>query len=463
MKISTHIKLTEREVALIAEADRDYPPTSKRTRLYSLVRNRPTRNWDIAFILVAVRHFGGVRQMKVVAVSSVDGKRTTFSGECNIVYGSCFIGSHLRVGWRKADLTAEGRQRKYAEYSSLYWYTGDERAWTVRDIGKDGKDNTRYWVLWHIPLNWDAAIAENPRFRYNSWRGGCAPLEWLRRYGVEPAIENFAKMGLAKLASVDFVRKVRADKGLFRYIRENMDGIASAWWMKPNAVLHAYRHGLTVEGERDYQHERRDLTAFKKQMPKDLLPKKFDYRAAMKFVNRAHVSEWEYSRYLCYCAEAEADLLSPQTASPPNIERRLADFDRASKRRQRREAAKRNDILRSLAERYARSISRLRLGGYCAVFPTAAADFVREGSRMGNCIGGGNYTMRHADGDCVCVFIRKADAPDKPFVDVEIVGGRVRQCYAKGNQNAPDEVRKIAKKIAKSIFKKTEATERKAA
>ena len=469
MDFSKHITLTWSEFRLVADADSEYDskPQSRRTRLYSVCRNR--RGNDIELVMVAVRHIRGERHMKPVAVTSVDSRVTVFSGECNIVSTFGPAPATLKVGWREIDLKPDGKQKDGASYSRMWWYDSRSvsQAWMTHDL-EHGKDKTLYWLWWQKPLNFDETIAANPRFRYNSYAGGISVFEWLRRYAAAPEIENFAKLGVPHLARILFVRKLRKDKGLFRFFREHLDEIkAKPWYVGVDMITHAYNHKLTFAEEEAYRERMRLVRQLKRELSitKECLPRDFDYLAAVNFIKRANVSLWEYRRYLLYCIEGGADLTSPQTAFPHNIERRLRDFDRADALRRRREermrrreeAAKRKERKQSLidlAEHYAKLCRRINAKGYMYVFPTSAADFVREGKAMNNCIGGGNYTIRHADKQCVCVFIRLADTPDKPFCDVEIVGGKVRQCYTANNQPADKNVRKVAERIAKAIFKK---------
>lgn len=468
MNFYNHIRLTEGELALVAAADSEYDskPQSRRTRQYSVCRNR--RNNDIAFIKVAVRHVRGVRRIKPIAVTSVDSHMTVYSGECDIISSLASAPVLLKVGWRELDLKPNGQQKDYAAYGRMFWYDKKcaTRSWATIDR-KGGKDTTPYWAWWTKPLNWDETIAANPRFRYCAYSGSVTTLEWLRLYSYAPEIENFSKFGVTHLATRSFIGKLRKDRGLFRYLRENFDEI-SKWSVGTAAICHAYNHGLTLSEEFQYRSKMRKLCDFKRHMTgytKEHLPRNFDYWAAASYIDKANVSSWEYCRYLDYCIEGGADLTIPQTAFPRDIERRLADFDKADAIRRRREARaqkrkeaaerkERETILRELAEAYAKTCARLKTSGYALVFPSCAKDFVREGSAMNNCIGGGNYTIRHADRQCVCVFIRLADAPEKPFVDVEIVKGKVVQCYAKGNTNADANVRKVADKVAKAIFRK---------
>ena len=468
MDLSKHITLTYEEEYLCLKADHEYDrkPQSRRTRLYSVCRNR--RGNDIEFVMVAVRHVRGERLMKPVAVTSVDSRVTVFSGESNIVSTYGPAPATLKVGWREIDLKPDGKQKDGASYGRMWWYDSSSagRAWMTKDV-KNGKDKTLYWLWWHKPLNFDETVQANPRFRYNSYSGGMSVFEWLRRYAAAPEIENFAKLGIPHLARIPFVRKLRKDKGLFRFFREHLDEIkASSWRIGVDMICHAYNHGLTFGEEEAYRDKMRLVRQFKRELSimKECLPRNFDYLAAANFVKRVNVSFWEYRRYLNYCIEGGADLTAPQTAFPRNIERRLRDFDKADtlrrkreeRRRRREEAEKRRERKRSLvelADHYAKLCSRIKAKGYSYVFPASAADFVREGKAMNNCIGGGNYTIRHADRQCVCVFIRLADAPEKPFVDVEIVGGKVRQCYTANNQPTDKNVRKVAEKIAKAISK----------
>jgi hypothetical protein len=72
---------------------------------------------------------------------------------------------------------------------------------------------------------------------------------------------------------------------------------------------------------------------------------------------------------------------------------------------------------------------------------------------MNNCVGNGVYGRGILEGHTLIVMLKSADG--KSYCDIEIERNTwmVRQCYLKGNKLPPDEVRKLAKRIAAELKK----------
>lgn len=84
--------------------------------------------------------------------------------------------------------------------------------------------------------------------------------------------------------------------------------------------------------------------------------------------------------------------------------------------------------------------------------PGSLAEIIEEGSKLNHCVG--NYIDRIADGKTVILFIRKADALDKPFFTLEYQGNRVMQCRGYKNCDMTEEVKKFVENWKKGIHKK---------
>ena len=56
--------------------------------------------------------------------------------------------------------------------------------------------------------------------------------------------------------------------------------------------------------------------------------------------------------------------------------------------------------------------------GLCVAVPKGVQDIVREGRILKHCVGG--YADRHVDGRATILFLRKASAPDAPYVTIEL-------------------------------------------
>lgn len=88
---------------------------------------------------------------------------------------------------------------------------------------------------------------------------------------------------------------------------------------------------------------------------------------------------------------------------------------------------------------------------FVIVFPESKQDFVTEGQKQHNCVGG--YFERMVLGKTTVFFLRRKEEPDTPFCTVEFVGGKLIQCRTSCNKDAPEEVGKLMEQITKNYQK----------
>jgi hypothetical protein len=72
---------------------------------------------------------------------------------------------------------------------------------------------------------------------------------------------------------------------------------------------------------------------------------------------------------------------------------------------------------------------------YAVVFPKTLLDIHKEATALKNCLD--SFIALHAYGNSTILFVREKDNPDKPFVAIEVVAGRINQAY-KACNNPPD-------------------------
>lgn len=82
---------------------------------------------------------------------------------------------------------------------------------------------------------------------------------------------------------------------------------------------------------------------------------------------------------------------------------------------------------------------RYRRDGFLVVVPSVPDEVVAEGRALRTCVG--SYVGRVADGQCLILFVRAADAPDVPLCTMEVRDGRVVQLRGQGNSDPPPDVR----------------------
>ena len=71
------------------------------------------------------------------------------------------------------------------------------------------------------------------------------------------------------------------------------------------------------------------------------------------------------------------------------------------------------------------------LDGLRIVFPLSSAAIKREGQVLHHCVGG--YAERHIKGVLSIVFLRRADAPHRPYVTIEMRGDQIQQIHGESN------------------------------
>ena len=75
------------------------------------------------------------------------------------------------------------------------------------------------------------------------------------------------------------------------------------------------------------------------------------------------------------------------------------------------------------------------LDGLRIVFPMTAAAIKREGKALAHCVGG--YAERHMKGVTTILFLRRAKAPDAPYITLEMNGNTIRQIHGYHNDTLP--------------------------
>ena len=89
------------------------------------------------------------------------------------------------------------------------------------------------------------------------------------------------------------------------------------------------------------------------------------------------------------------------------------------------------------------------------VVPTCKKDFQQEGQNNHNCVGG--YFERVLKGQCIVVFLRKKEEPEKAFCTVEFdLHGNVKQNRACYNRQAPEEAVQFINNLSKIVQKRIE-------
>lgn len=85
----------------------------------------------------------------------------------------------------------------------------------------------------------------------------------------------------------------------------------------------------------------------------------------------------------------------------------------------------------------------------------SAGELVAEGKILHHCVGG--YVSKYAKGETNILFVRRKEAPEEPFVTVELQRNAIKQAYGKGNSRPPQEVQDFLDTFLKQLTKKKTA------
>lgn len=92
-------------------------------------------------------------------------------------------------------------------------------------------------------------------------------------------------------------------------------------------------------------------------------------------------------------------------------------------------------------------------GDYLFVLPQKRSQLIVEGQALSHCVGGDHYYKEHLGGVYMICFVRKKDAPKKPFYTLQfhLYEKRIVQLYGYGNRQATPELRKAAQNFINRI------------
>ena len=154
----------------------------------------------------------------------------------------------------------------------------------------------------------------------------------------------------------------------------------------------------------------------------------------------------DYRDYLFMCEAQGYDMKNPFVLFPKEI---MAAHDQVMKLSDNKKAAIYN---KQIAGLYAENTMRygFKKDGLMIVAPKSARDITREGQALHHCVG--NYVSRMAKQECVILFLRREDAPNKSFCTIEVSDGRIQQARANMNTNPPPEAEKFLEQWRKRVL-----------
>lgn len=366
----------------------------------------------------------------------------------------------------------------------VFWTEADylKPRWNyyARDYGMEWTED-RYTPSFDFHPCVNPEALERSRFKYSQYQSqlkGGLLINWLSLYARDSRLELLAKAGLWCLCSASGLKFAAKRR---EYIRAHCEELRDCRYT-PREIEYSIVHRVGLA-------EARDALDYAAAMGRELgrLKLGLDYALVRKRLADWEADSYEYRRYLEYAQELGYEMRSegvlyPRSGTRAEFAERLEALEgevrtkrereerarrraAAARRREdaRREAEERRLVKEMMAERieeigrFQSSLDRtatIDFGAYRCVLAKTQDELLREGRKMGNCVGHGHYGRGIALGRTIIVMLKQGR---DSFVDIEIdrTDWSVRQCYRKFNEKAPEECWEIARKVC--AFLKREA------
>ena len=313
-------------------------------------------------------------------------------------------------------------------------------------------------------------IATIPAFQYCGWKPGCdiAPLNYLRKWLLNPGLEFFAKIGLEPRDSL--VKKATKDGNFRKWLRTlPQSEVKMANWYGPTATIEAYKtHGTILECSSRLEEHRR-LRNMIRSHAKEILaaghtPEKIrEYILSLGKGNFYH-NLGLYGDYIRAAAYLHLDLNDTKVAFPRELKRmhdmriaQMAELKEKEDRKRKRQMAQR---FREVSQ----ELRRFETVGkaYCIIIPKEPKDLVTEGRAMNNCVGHMGYELKMANGKSFIAFMRTVADREHSFITIEydLEKKTLRQCYGHANSRPKPDEQAFADEWAANVTKKLREEER---
>lgn len=172
-------------------------------------------------------------------------------------------------------------------------------------------------------------------------------------------------------------------------------------------------------------------------------------KKAIRQQNTSRLLTW-YKDYLSMSKSLEVDLSRKSVRFPGNIE--IAHdviVERFNKIKRKLE----DDNFAQAREKLYAGMKEYTKGDYCIVLPKTRSELIVEGQSLNHCVGNDSYYQNHLKGERMIFFVRRVEAPSKPFytMEIDMRSLRILQLYGFGDCSATSEVRKFANEFLRRL------------
>ena len=301
-------------------------------------------------------------------------------------------------------------------------------------------------------------------YRYYYGRINIPETRYLCEFAHYPIIESLIKAGFGELVAYKIAER-RALTTLFNWeadklsdLFKNMDKSEIKWLHDCDyqyISLKEYALFKRVYGKKDIERYQSDKEIFGMcftELLQLIRRYKLRYTHSLNYLiaqndkyrptDRIKIrNEWSmlniWSDYLRFAKELGYDMKNEIIIYPKEL---MKAHDKASKAittLQKKQAIEKAKAVTAANEKkYTFEFDGLRI-----VIPTCPEDIIAEGKKLRHCVGG--YSDRHFSGKLTILFIRSVQAPDKPYVTMEVRGKKIVQVHGYKND--------INKPLSKSV------------
>lgn len=362
----------------------------------------------------------------------------------------------VRCFHRYSDGKIEERQRYvFAKDGAVRYGSDDGMHWTIRSDFREpvfckscyGYNFDNSYRLLNSEVYKDTCMKYSELERYH----GSLPLEYLRLYCRHPNLEYLMKAGYTSVIDDHYTGYWGTHLSLYAdpHINWKSNNLLKMLDLSRTEfkVLHGKEHLWS-----EYISWRKEYPRCK---PEEILyvTEKFGYAhgtlstiteetglnpvRAARYLTEQNIETRDYIDYIRQCKVLEYDLHDTAISMPHHFMDTHIRLSGIIKDKE--NAALQKELAGRIADR---KRLEFEFGGFLIRQPENLGEIIREGKMLHHCVGG--YAERHAQGVLHILFIRKADAPEKPFYTMEVsTGGNIVQVRGLRNCDLTEDVREL--------------------
>ena len=367
-------------------------------------------------------------------------------------YGRYFIGTNIQQKDWNAEIWSN-KERCFV------------RQWTYKNNQGRGTWKDEEGCLWPGSSIDSTYLKYSQIIQYAERVKEFKPTYYAEAYKTYPELEIIIKLGMDKLADklVKEYQWLKINKGSSIYERLGIRKSDIKALIKEKGDWE-YLEVLRLEKEKGIilkEEQRKKLMPHISSLKGNTLITALEYMTIRKFINRiekysgcrmetpcgyAHEKTRHtittYLDYLSMRKTLHNDLDNSVHLCPGRLEEAHAEMVRESSSKREEEYIKQKEQqysrIREHFEEYMKTYYRKK--GELFVRPAMSAEeIILEGRIQHHCVGGDNYLKKHNDGETVILFLRYKEAPDTPYVTIEIKENKILQWYSAYDRKADKE------------------------